>query len=427
MKIFENEIKKLVQTGFFHIMGSNVINKIIAFFSSIILVRILNKSDYGMFSYVQNIITMFLLFNGIGTVAGVLQFGSEYKNNENIKIGILSYSIKLGMGFNFIIVILILIYCLNFELKIEKANEYLMIMAFMPLIIYAFDFIKGCFRIELKNKEFSFVNTLNTFLVLIFSILGAYFYEINGIIWGRYISYLITIIISFILLKKSIDNKLISNKHKLGENLKKQFFKFSVVSAFNDAISQILYTIDVFLIGYIIVDLNIVASYKIATTIPFALNFIPISIMIYVYPYFAQNNSNLKWIKSNYIILVKVLGVINLLIAIILFVFAPLIIKIMFGEQYLDSVASFRILAFGYFIAATFRIPSGNILVMMRKVKFNLCLSIITGMLNIILDIILIKMYGSIGAAIATVLVFIFTAIASNTYLYHIFVKNNKL
>ena len=40
--------KKLFSTGFFHIFGSNVINKILSFASGILLVRILTKSEYGI-------------------------------------------------------------------------------------------------------------------------------------------------------------------------------------------------------------------------------------------------------------------------------------------------------------------------------------------------------------------------------------------
>ena len=67
----------LIRTGFFHIFGSSVINKIIAFMSSIVLVRILTKQEYGVFTYAWNIYSIVLLFNGMGTDSGVLQLARK--------------------------------------------------------------------------------------------------------------------------------------------------------------------------------------------------------------------------------------------------------------------------------------------------------------------------------------------------------------
>jgi Na+-driven multidrug efflux pump len=50
-------------------------------------------------------------------------------------------------------------------------------------------------------------------------------------------------------------------------------------------------------------------------------------------------------------------------------------------------------------------------------VKVNFYNSIVSGSANVVLDIILIKRYGSNGAAIATVLIFIISSIISNIYL----------
>ena len=41
-------IKKLFKTGFFHIFGANVINKVLAFLSNIILLHIISKAEYGV-------------------------------------------------------------------------------------------------------------------------------------------------------------------------------------------------------------------------------------------------------------------------------------------------------------------------------------------------------------------------------------------
>lgn len=48
-------VSKLRASGFFHVFGSTVINKIVVFASGLILVRILSKADYGVYTYANNI------------------------------------------------------------------------------------------------------------------------------------------------------------------------------------------------------------------------------------------------------------------------------------------------------------------------------------------------------------------------------------
>ena len=170
----------------------------------------------------------------------------------------------------------------------------------------------------------------------------------------------------------------------------------------------------------------ILASYKIATLIPVALNFIPISVMIYIYPYFAQNSNDIKWIRENYTNLLKYSFFINIFISFILVLFSKTIIRFVFGENYLDAQLPFIILSVGYFFSATLRIPSGNIINAIGKIKFNFYNTLISGIVNIILDIYLIKKIGSVGASYATLLVFIISGIIGNIFLFkYLYSKNS--
>ena len=60
-KIKDN-IRTLLHTGFGHIFIANVINQIISFISGFILIRVLTKSDYGIYSYAFNIYSFIAFF-----------------------------------------------------------------------------------------------------------------------------------------------------------------------------------------------------------------------------------------------------------------------------------------------------------------------------------------------------------------------------
>ncbi|HHP5737872.1 oligosaccharide flippase family protein [Bacillus paranthracis] len=409
-------IKKIKNKGFFHIFNASFLNKIIQFCSGIFLVRVLTKEDFGVYSYAQNILNMVLLVSGLGTIYALMQFGSESTDDSKRNV-YFRYGLKIGFIFNFLLMIGIILFSNFFPFEIERAQHIVLLMCFMPICMYAFELIQTYFRTGLYNVEFSKLSTTNTFFIFVFSILGAIVYGIQGVVVSTYIAYTLSIVLGIFLIKKK---NIWSSVSKLNKGEKVDFLKYSSVSMLNNAISQLVYLADLFIIGILIKDVNIIASYKAATILPFALNFIPISLMTFVYPYFAKNKDDKIWIKEKLLLMQKFLIIFNLLLSIFLIISAPLVIKIIFGEQYLDSVNIFRVLCISYFIASSFRIPAGNILVMMRKVNYIFYVNLVTGILNIGLDIILINQFSIWGAVTTTIIIIMTTSILYNIYLYRI-------
>jgi O-antigen/teichoic acid export membrane protein len=414
MSSLRSDIKVALKNGFVHIFSANVINKIIQFGTSIVVVRIVSKEIYGQWSYANNVLNFFLLLSGLGVASGLLQFASSSSNTID-KLSYLKYSLRVGPSFNLIVAIALFCFSWIIKLPLAGSTEILRWLSFVPLFTISFDIIQSFLRAELKNKKFSILTVVNT-LSLFLSILAlGYCYQVKGLILSRYIAYSITLMVAVHIMKPYLSlYKTVSLPHR-GDRI--LFLKFSVTAMLSNVISQILYLIDVLLIGLIVKSDTVVATYRTSTLVPFALNFIPLSVITYVYPYFARKKEDKQWVKKYYHRLIKYLLFLNSFISILLIITAPLVIRILFGSRYLDAVTTFRILAFGYLIAGTFRIPAGNILASLGKVKMNLWNAIISGSANIVLDVLLIKAYGAVGAAVATVLVFVISSFVSYLYL----------
>ena len=187
-----------------------------------------------------------------------------------------------------------------------------------------------------------------------------------------------------------------------------------------------MYLLDIFVLGYVVVDSGVIASYKIATNIPTALQFIPQAIMVFLYPYFARNKDNREWLLKNYKRLILSFGLFNLAVSFMMFVFAKPIIFIFFGEQYLDALVPFRILSCSYFFSATFRSIAGNLLITQRKLKFNLFVSVFASAMNTILNIFMIRAWESNGAALATLITIFVSGLISTCYLIYVFKSKKK-
>lgn len=185
--------------------------------------------------------------------------------------------------------------------------------------------------------------------------------------------------------------------------------------------------IDVSMIASLVMNASDVAVYKVSTMIPNSLYFIPSSIIVVILPTIVAHNNDRVWLKSKIKKLYFGISLLNLGTGIFLIIFARFIIILISGTQYSDSVYPFRVLVLGYMIAGTFRDLSVNILAGLRKVSFNLVISVITGIFDIVLNLFLIKKYGMIGAAYATFIVEILASIASFSFVLWVLKKGSMV
>lgn len=408
------EIKSILKKGLVQIFSANIINKVVQFITVAFLTQIISKEDYGSFTYAQNLMSFVLLFEGAGVTTGILQYCSISNNNKE-KISIFKYGVNIGILVNIFLSIGVFLYALFGSLPIEGSRNSLMMLACVPIFSVVFNSIQGYLRATFRNSEFSILTSFNTVVYFLATVGLSLKMSITGLVLGMYIAYISTIILGTWFIRKDIFNK---EKISLNPDFDKiRFLKYSIVTVLTNAMSQILYLLDTQLIGVFTKDEAILASYKVATTIPFNLIFIPTSIMVFAYPYFAQNKNDKAWIKNRTKQLTKILLVINLIIGIGGIVCSRFILSI-FGKQYLDAVDCFNVLMLGYIIAGTFRVPYGNILASLGLVRANLINAFFSGIANIVLDVILIIKYGSIGAAYATLIVFIISSI-----IHYIFIK----
>ena len=420
--LLKKKIKKLFSTGFFHIIGGNVINKIIGFLSGIILVRILSKTEYGSFTYAWNIYSIVLLFNGMGIDSSVLQLSSEHGGDLDFTKGLTSFATKFGLLFNTLLSIVLVGIGLFAPLKIQSGRPILCALCLLPMVQFISNMISCNLRAQKRNREYARVAVTNTIVLLLVSAGSAFFIREMGLVLGHYVSNICTCLLGVLFFRV----KLLSNKHIDLDKDKSDLLKIGFITMVNNGLSQLLYLLDVFVLGIVDPQETILASYKVATMIPAALTFIPLSVVIYLYPYFAEHKDDRRWCLTRYKQILLVMGGFNLAVSLVLFSFAPIIIKLVFGKQYLDAVLVFRILSLNYFISGTFRILSGNLLVTQRKLKFNLLVAVVSSLINAFADYFFIQWWGSMGAALATVSVVLVSSIMSTTYLVITFKKIKK-
>lgn len=418
------KLNKLKTTGFFSIFISDSLAKVITFLGAIVLGNILSKNDYGIYAAVTNAVSMLLLLNDFGVSSASLQYLVENSDNLKKQNQILNSAIKIGIFAAILGSILILLSPFFYPFTIVDADRYTPILFFIPILNLFNGLIPTVLRSHMENKKFAKLNFVTTIINYVFLIPLTLIFGVMGTILTKYAYSISCFIYGFILIKPILSK--MKGKESLEKSEHNDFFKFSIMSQINNTISGLLIIVDTFMIGYLIKDSEILATYKVASTIPQALAFIPASIMVYTLPYFTKHNKDKVWVKKNY---KKFIGY-NILflgfLCLILILASSLIFSILYKDKYMDSVLPFNILIIGFFFSAALKTPTANIVYTMRKVKINVLINVIAIIINVISNYILINMFSYVGAALTTTIINIIEAIFYICYINKLLGEKNE-
>lgn len=415
---FKPKLNKLKKTGFFSIFLSSVFCKVLVFICSTIIVRILSKTDYGIYAYILNCISMISLLGDFGASTGALQFLTEIDNDNDKKGAIIKYSLKIACSSAVLSSFLILLSPLYYPFTLKSGKEltpYMFLIPFLSMLTTIFPII---LRANLDNKKYAKLQLFSTFSNYVLLIALSLIWGLVGAIVSHYIYYVVVLIYSFWLCKNYLKDY--NFKGLLIKKEKKEFLKFSITSQIINSMSGLLIIIDTFLVGLLIASEETVAIYKVASAIPHALTFISSCVVVYALPYFIKNNNNFSWIRTNLKKLITCGFIGYGVICLFVIIFSKFIINFVYGSAYLDAVPTFIVLMIGLFFSSTFKVPCSNIVHSMKKLKVNVIVNVVSIIVNIVSNIIFIKMWGFIGAAATTTLINILSSVFYVCYLYRI-------
>ena len=414
-----NKIKQLGREGLFHIFGSGVLAKVGGILSSVIVIRNLPKVSYGSFVDADNLYAYFAIFVGLGLTTAILQFCSE-RISEDRRYSIYRYSLKIGMLGNVLLGILILgLAALKYLSGSKEVGIFLAMMCLLPFFAYLDQYFQIILRVRLNNTAFSHTNMLYTVAHVGGNILMTMLWGVPGLITSQYLAHAISAVYAgHILKQEQFFAGMSASQIRLDRKERREFLSYGMICTITNFTSTVLVLLDVTCLGLILSDPAILADYKVAATIPSALIFVPKSLITFFYPKLVRSFGDGKQQGTAQVFqIAKMYLLVNGFIYLCLALFAPLIIWILFGKQYMNVIPVFHILSLNYLVYCA-RNLTGNVIAVLKKVRVNLLFSILSGLLNIGLNVALIPVLGSLGAAVATLCVTIFITGLNIVYLW---------
>lgn len=371
----------------------------------IAIIRILDKGEFGLIAYALTVVSFFAPFVGAGLHQGFLRYGALSQGQLDKKV-LFDITLKKGFKYTALMIVLFIIISPLLSIKLSGSILYLLLIGFQLLGLFLFQMIQIYCRMIHRNKLYAILETKNNLLLLISNIGMAYFFGGMG--------YVISIIcvplfMGLYYLKKLKLSPINITKRRI-EKIKssfpydfKELFSYGLYTSAGGVISQLLFAIDILLIGNILTDsAELIAQYKASSIIPFSLLMISIAVITTDFVKLTSEAIKDKNVLKNYYLnYLKIFSIISIGIFLFFYFFSEPLLSI-FGEDYKGHARLMNIFAVGVIGGLLIRIPMGNMLSVIGWPKVNAIFSAIVLVVNLITNYFMIKWYGIEGAAITT-------------------------
>ena len=381
-----------------YVLFSVFFAKLVNFLVSVIVIWLISKEEYGLIAYGLTILSFLAPFVGAGVHQGLVRFGSISKSQSEKKL-LFRYALKKGLLYTFVLIVLVFLFSPLLNKILPGSAIYLAILSFQLLSLFLLQMIQIYCRLFYLNKLFAQIDMINSSLLLISVVIMCSLFGGIGYIVSL-ISIPIFTSIYFILKLKPYK---ISGLTFRDININKiEFLSYGLYLSVGSVIAQLLFAVDILIIGYLLKNAELVAQYKASNIIPFSFLIIASAVLSTDYVKLARaSEKNTSFLKNYYLNYLKLFGALGLAI-VVFFYFSSGWLMNVFGKQYEGHPSLMFIFSIGVVGGIMFRIPMGNMLSAIGWPKTNAVFSIIVFLINIVVSYYMVLIYGIEGAAVTT-------------------------
>lgn len=374
----------------------------VSFLTTLYIARALGPTNFGELDYALAIISVFSPLAAFGLI-NVLQ--RELIKNPEKRNELTGTAFILNLGFAFLATLLVILFALTFH--VEYLAQVLIIILSTTYVLGTFQLLQQDFYARAASK----VPSLITMGVWTMTSIGKVLVlmEGKGIIWlalvtvGEQLLYAIALTYVY---KRYAQGTM--RLWKFSPEHVPLFLKTGAAIALVGFFSLVYARIDQVFIRNMI-DARALGLYSSGVRLVELWNILPALVLSGLYPALVQaHETSPSLYKSRMRKIFLVLLVSSIGISLFLFVAAPLLMKTIFGPEFVDGIPSLRI--YSWSIIGTFLGQYVmNILFTDDYRKVLIATNIIPALINIGLNLWLIPIAGIVGAAYATVIAYSIT------------------
>lgn len=408
-KTSDQLINRIVKGSSIVFIGS-IISLLLGFLSKVIFIRYTTQDEYGIYSLSLSVILIFTVISNLGLQEGTTRYIAYFRGKDRekyIQATILSSVISALIASFFIMGFIILIsnFIATDLFRSQMTSKIIKILSItIPFTVLSNIYIsiyRGYNRVDVRvvfenilKPSLYIILLISTILLKLSFLEMIYAYVISVlVIWAMLTAYIYKYPPTEMELHKSCIKK-----------ITRKLLKYSIPLLAIDMLFTLMSWTDTIMLGYfktpeIVGAYN--AAYPIANLLSMVINsigyiYVPIASQLY-------SKNNVVELGKIHINLTKWCFILTVPIFFIIFIFPGFVLNTLFGISYIEVNKTLQILALGFLINSFFGF---NYYMLLSTGKSNLLMncSILSAVLNIILNLVFIPKWSMEGAAIASLL-----------------------
>jgi O-antigen/teichoic acid export membrane protein len=374
--------------------GERFLELIVALVVGIFVARHLGPSDFGLMSFAISFTALFSPFINLGLDAILHRELVDKPNKSNILLGT-AFKLKFFSSIFFGCLMLLIV----FLIKPHDFTLFLMVLIFsISNIINSFGNIGTYFNSRIESDKVVKSSSIALILSNVLKVFFIVFYF--SVIWFVIASLINTIITILVQIFYYFKSKQTIFLWKFDSNLAKKIIYLSI---------------DQVMIGLLLNEYE-VGLYAVAAKISQIAYFLPGAIALSLFP--ALLNSRKKSLNLYFKRIQKMFDfftLISLVIILPIFFLSNFLVIFLYGVEFAPAGMVLSILAWS-FLAMSMRSAVNNYINSEKLYKITLYISLMGAVINILLNFVLINLFGINGAALATVFSSFFVAYFANVF-----------
>ena len=397
-KLFQN--KTLQNAGW--LIGGRITTKLLSFLVGILTARYLGPANQGLIEYVAAYITFFASFCNLGINSVIIKVFSDHPEEEGKVIGT-TIGMRAISSFLSSLMIIGLVMVVD---QNEPTTVLVAILSSFGLLFQIFDTFKQWFQSKLQSKYAALATVVSYIAVSCYKIfLLATGKSVAWFALATSVEYAVVALLLFLTYKKNKGPKL-SFSLEMGKELLRAGSSFIIAGL----MVSIYASTDKLMLKQLL-DETAVGHYGLAVTLSTTWGFVLQAVIDSLFPSViaAHKISPKEFAKKNrqmYAVVLYFSGIVSLLISI----FAVPIVSILYGEAYLPAADPLRIVVF--YTAFSYLGVARNAWMVCENVqKYLKYLYMASAGINVLLNFLLIPVFGTTGAAAASLITQVVTTI----------------
>jgi O-antigen/teichoic acid export membrane protein len=403
----QSNILKQVAGGAGIIFIGTFLFYVFRFAYQVVIARYLGPEDYGLISLGIMILNLSILIPLLGINEGIVHYIAYYRsigNKIRLKSTFLT-ALKITLPLSIITTATLIFFSKQIAINLFHNAELTPILIIFSLIIpfYTLLILAVNAMVALKKPEYTIISRIfgrefiNLLLTITIVLIGGTVLQLSLI---YLLSFAIGSLLSLYLLEYKVFPFIRSKIKTVHEY--KELLAFSMPLFFSGIFLKIMSSIDTFFLGYMKTTVD-VGIYNAVLPLAASLGIFLIAFSQMFYPIMSELHAKKQHteLARTYSIVLRWIFMLSFPVMILSLLFPKYILSILFGTNYATGATAFTILIVAYFIDVITG-PAVRILMTLKKTKLIFYINAIVMILNVVLNIILIPLYGITGAAIAT-------------------------